>query len=145
MNILAKAKSLLSEAVPSNVASLINKHESYKYTPGLISIQYRLTPTRQAALEPRLSALRASRDTAMKDATKELNSRAEGARKIYDNELLCANAAFAIATDKAVELYEQEYRSLMIEFGKPMTPEELALVNTPVGAVVRLEEAKTNG
>lgn len=113
-------------------------HEQINYSGGQITLQYRLLPQHQDALETALAKLETQRVGNVAAATSKYTDAMRLAKESFERTRSDATAERDKAVNAAHAEYEAAHRKLLIQFGKPPTPEELAMARTKPGQVLDL-------
>lgn len=127
------------------ITSASASHEQINYSGGQITLQYRLLPQHQDALETALTKLETQRVGNVTAATSKYTDAMRLAKEAFEKARSDATADRDKAINQAAAEYEAAHRKLLIQYGKAPTAEELAMARTKPGQVLDLRNAVPAG
>jgi hypothetical protein len=132
MNLLGFLTS--AQPAPSRASE---RFRQYEYT-GNGLMKQRLLPAQQQDLNEKLNSIVQVRDTRIDMASVERGQALKKARDIYEAERKRIEDVHRAAHAKANEDYDAEEDALLAQFAAPLSREQIALLTTKPGEVVRV-------
>lgn len=112
-----------------HVTELKGRHHRLSHSQGLMELSFQLTDEQREQFNAKSKELFQAKVRAIDNATETLNSTIAQAKKTASQ-----------ATNAAHDAYEAAVFALFMEFGKLPSREQIAISETPVGSVVRMND-----
>ena len=115
------------------------RYRQYEHS-GNGKVTVRLPPARGDELRVRMSEVEKARDAAVNAAAEKRADALKALRADYETRRAAIEAENRNAVAVANNDYDTAEDKLLAEYAAPLSPEQIALLTTPIGSVVRVPE-----